>query len=76
MRLDKFLSSCGLGTRSQVKDIIKGNKIKVNNELVKKPEFNINPEKDVVYYEDNKIEYKEFYYFLLNKPNTNFLSLL
>ena len=68
MRLDKFLSNCGLGTRSQVKDIIKSNKIKVNNDLVKKPEFNINPEKDVVYYEDNKIEYKEFYYFLLNKP--------
>ena len=68
MRLDKFLSNCGLGTRSQVKDIIKSNKIKVNTALVKKPEFNINPEKDVVYYEDNKIEYKEFYYFLLNKP--------
>ena len=68
MRLDKFLSNCGLGTRSQVKELIKAKKIKVNNDIIKKPEHSINPVIDKIYFEDKIIEYKKFYYFLLNKP--------
>ena len=34
MRLDKFLANAGVGTRSEVKDLIKMGVVLVNNELI------------------------------------------
>lgn len=39
MRLDKFLTEMGLGTRSEVKKILKTKQITVNGEIVTKPEI-------------------------------------
>ena len=39
MRLDKFLADAGLGTRSQVKTIIRKGTITVNGVPAKKPEL-------------------------------------
>ena len=68
MRLDKFLSNNGFGSRKEVKVLIKKNRICVNDSFKVSPEQNIDPLKDVVKIDDSIIEYKEFYYFLLNKP--------
>ena len=68
MRLDKFLSNNGYGSRKDVKILIKKKLIKVNDSYQVKPETNIDPNKDVVKYNEDVIEYKEFHYFLLNKP--------
>ena len=68
MRLDKFLSTCGYGTRSQVKDLIKDKRIRVNGVVTNKPNCNINENKDIVTCDDNVVHYQEFYYFLLHKP--------
>ena len=68
MRLDKFLSNNGYGSRKDVKVLIKKKLIKVNDSYQVKPETNIDPNKDVVKYNEEVIEYKEFHYFLLNKP--------
>lgn len=46
MRLDKFLADAGLGTRSQVKTIIRKGTITVNGVPAKKPEQSVNPETD------------------------------
>ena len=35
MRLDKFLANSGIGTRKEVKDILKNKKISVNDIFVK-----------------------------------------
>lgn len=37
MRLDKFLTECGLGSRKEVKSLLTSGKIKVNGEIVKNP---------------------------------------
>lgn len=68
MRLDKFLKDCGLGSRKNVKQLIKNKRIKVDNIIVNKSELNINPFSNKVYLDDELIHYQEFYYFLLNKP--------
>ena len=68
MRLDKFLSNNGYGSRKDVKTLIKKKIISVNDSFNIKPDSNIDPLLDVVKINGEKIEYKEFYYFLLNKP--------
>ena len=68
MRLDKFLANSGVGTRSEVKRLIKDKRIKVNGEIVRSDSFNVNESKDIVLFDDLEVKYKEFYYVLLNKP--------
>ena len=68
MRLDKFLANSGVGTRSEVKRLIKDKRVKVNGELVRSDSFNVNESKDIVLFDDLEVKYKEFYYILLNKP--------
>ena len=55
MRLDKFLTECGLGSRKEVKSLLTSGKIKVNGEIVKNPQSNIKENEDKVeYYIMNK----------------------
>lgn len=68
MRLDKFLVNSGIGTRKEVKDILKNKKISVNDAFVKDGKIQIDEEKDIVKYEDKIIHYKPFVYIMLNKP--------
>ena len=68
MRLDKYLSNSGIGTRSEVKRFIKDKRVKVNGEIVRSDSFNVDTTKDIVFFDDLNVNYKEFYYILLNKP--------
>ena len=68
MRLDKYLSNSGIGTRSEVKRLIKAKRVKVNGKIVHSDSFNVDESKDIVLFEDLEVKYKEFYYILLNKP--------
>lgn len=68
MRLDKFLSNSGFGSRKDVKQLIKKKLVTVNDKIVTKSDLNINPLTDSIKYDNELIEYKEFHYFLLNKP--------
>lgn len=68
MRLDKYLTTIGIGSRSQSKQLIKKGKIKVNNEIINMPEFHVDENKDVVSFDDVNLEYHRFYYYMLNKP--------
>ena len=68
MRLDKFLSNNGFGSRKDVKSIIKKKQVSVNDSFDIKPETDINPSSDRIKVNNKIVEYKEFYYFLLNKP--------
>lgn len=68
MRLDKFLTNSGIGSRSEVKRIIKDKRIRVNGEIIKRDSFNVDETKDVVLFDETEIKYKKFYYILLNKP--------
>ena len=68
MRLDKFLANSGVGTRSEVKRLVKDKRVKVNGEIIRSDSFNVNESKDIVLFDDLEVKYKEFYYILLNKP--------
>lgn len=68
MRLDKYLANSGVGSRSEVKRLIKDKRIKVNGELIRSESFNVDVTKDVVLFDDLEVRYKKFYYVLLNKP--------
>ena len=68
MRLDKFLTELGIGTRSEVKKIIKAKKIQVNGETVLKPEQKIDENLDKVSYQGELLTYQKFEYYLLHKP--------
>lgn len=68
MRLDKLLSHAGLGSRKDVRKIIVSGEISVNDEKIIKAGFNVNPRTDVVKYLDMTVNYQEYYYVMLNKP--------
>ncbi|HHX69668.1 MAG TPA: rRNA pseudouridine synthase [Gallicola sp.] len=68
MRLDKLISNMGYGSRSEIKKDAKKGLIKVNDMVEKNTGKLIDTEKDLVKYNDEIIEYRQFIYLLMNKP--------
>lgn len=68
MRLDKFFSQTGTLTRSQVQKQLKLGKVTVNGETIKKSDYKVDPDKDEIRYNDDKIVYRRFVYIMMNKP--------
>lgn len=67
MRLDKYLCELNIGTRSEVKDIIKHKRVMVNDIIVNDPGMHVNDD-DEVKLDGNILMYEEFRYYMLNKP--------
>lgn len=67
MRLDKFLTECGLGSRREVKELLNTGEITVNGAVADNPQMNIKENDDEVFYQERKLEYKKFRYYILNK---------
>lgn len=68
MRLDKFLSEVGLGSRKEVKQLLKKKVITVNGQLVNDGKTQVDETNDKIAYLDEELTYQKFYYYLLNKP--------
>ena len=68
MRIDKFLANSGIGTRKEVKELLKKKRISVNGEAVTEAKIHIDEDSDIVTFDGERIEYKEFLYIMLNKP--------
>jgi 16S rRNA pseudouridine516 synthase len=68
IRLDKFLSEMQLGTRSEVKAMIRSGRVTVDNKTCKSPELKIDPEQTTVALDHQTIGYARYEYFMLNKP--------
>ncbi len=73
MRLDKFLSNLGFGSRTQVTKLIKEWYFWINWENITKKDISINFWDVVNIWEDDEIEYKENVYIIMNKP-TDYVS--
>ena len=67
MRLDKYLSIFKIGTRSEIHKIIKNKKIKVNDEVITKPDYQVNEENDQVKYNEQILIYENNHNFF-NQP--------
>lgn len=68
MRLDRFLCEMNMGTRSQVKEMIRRGQVSVNGKTAVKADLKIEEEKDLVCVQGRKICYRKFVYYMLNKP--------
>ena len=68
IRLDKFLCEMEIGTRSQVKDMIKKGQVSVDGEVIKKADFKFDEKTTRVCVNEKEISYQKFFYYMLNKP--------
>ena len=72
VRLDKFLADLQLGTRSQVKQLIRKGQIRINGEIIKQADCKVNPLTDRICLDDRLLSLENLptqqVYFLLNKP--------
>ncbi|MDD2972965.1 MAG: pseudouridine synthase [Lachnospiraceae bacterium] len=68
MRLDKFLTEMNIGTRSEVKQLLKKQKVRVNGMTVTRPEMKIDPDLDQVCYDNRILQYEKYVYYMLHKP--------
>lgn len=67
-RIDKFLADMGCGTRSEVKNYIKKGRVAINGLVVNAPEHKIDTNLDHVSLDGAGINYLEYEYYMLNKP--------
>ncbi len=68
LRLDKYLADMGVGTRSEVKLLIKKGQVLINGEVVKKSEQKVNIENDKIVVQGQAISYQKYRYVMLHKP--------
>lgn len=68
LRLDKYLCDMQQGTRSTVKDMIRKQRVSVNDIIILRPELKVNTDTDTVCIDGRKIGYSDYEYFMLNKP--------
>jgi 16S rRNA pseudouridine516 synthase len=68
IRLDKYLSEMQLGTRSEVKALIRSGRVTIENKICKAPETKLDPERTAVALDHQPIGYVRYEYFMLNKP--------
>lgn len=69
LRIDKLLANTGFGSRKEVKKLLKTGAVQINDKIVKDPQTHLNPETDQVTVHGEIVEYKEFIYLMMNKPN-------
>ena len=69
IRLDKFLSEMGAGTRQEVKQYIRKGKVEVDGEIEKRPELKVDETKANVTLDGERIGYASYVYYMLNKPS-------
>lgn len=67
MRLDKYLSSSGACSRSDVAKAVSQGRVAVNGVLCSRRDASVSPE-DTVTFDGVPVAYREFFYIMLNKP--------
>lgn len=68
MRLDKYLVSTGVCSRSEASAAIRKGTVWVNGSVVKSPSVAINENEDSVIFCGRQLVYRKFTYIMLNKP--------
>lgn len=69
IRLDKYLADMGLGTRTEVKKLIRQGKVTVDSIIEKSPERKIDTALQSVCCMGKEVSYKTYEYYMLNKPD-------
>lgn len=67
MRIEKYLVLCGIASRKKIKKYILEGLISVNGKQVYDDSLDINPENDVILYNNKLVKVKEFKYYIFYK---------
>lgn len=68
IRLDKYLANMGVGTRTEVKKLIRQGKVTVDGSMEKSPEQKIDISRQKVCCMGEAVSYETHEYYMLNKP--------
>lgn len=68
VRLNKYLSECGIASRRKSDELINDGRVSVNGKLVLELGTKINTETDEVFIDGEKLKSQNKVYYLLNKP--------
>ncbi len=69
LRLDKYLADCGVGTRSEVKKMIRSGEVLVEGILNPAPDTKIDENSARVFIGGKLIKYRKYIYIMMNKPS-------
>jgi 16S rRNA pseudouridine516 synthase len=67
-RLDKILSNLGLGTRKEVKDLVKAGAVQIDGIIAKDSGLQVDPVLQKIKVNNKELLYREFIYIMMNKP--------
>lgn len=67
MRLDKYLSDMGIGTRSEIKKSIRSGLVTVDGHTVSDPGIHVTSDSSVTY-RGESVGYEDYVYYMLHKP--------
>jgi len=68
MRLDRYLSNMGLGTRKEIGEAIRRGRVRVDGAAVLKKDAEVQEGVSQVEFDGRRVEYKPYVYIMLNKP--------
>ncbi|MCZ6703131.1 MAG: pseudouridine synthase, partial [Ignavibacteria bacterium] len=67
-RINKFIADSGITSRRKAEELILYGRVSVNNQVVTELGYKINPDRDEVFIDGERIKTKKNAYYLLNKP--------
>lgn len=68
MRLDRMLVSQGMGTRSEIRGLVRAGTVQVNGQPARRVDMHIDPLADTVTVEGRPVRYRAHVYIMMNKP--------
>lgn len=68
MRLDKFLCEMNIGSRSEVRELIRRGLVTVNGIPAKTADSRVDEDADTVCIKGQKLIFRRYFYYMLNKP--------
>lgn len=68
MRLDKILANLGYGSRKEVKKLLRKGLVTVDGVIIRDGKQHVDPHKQQIIFSGEEVVYREFVYFMLNKP--------
>lgn len=68
MRIDKLLSQLQIATRQESKKMLKNGRVRVGETCIRDGACKVDPEKEEIYVDDERIVYQQYQYIMLHKP--------
>lgn len=67
-RLDKLLSTLGLGSRSELRQMIKDGRVTVDGVVVRSPEARYDGESSILALDGRELRFRRYRYYMMDKP--------